>query len=87
MRFSRMKRKGCPGNPGETISKGLKIAFLVCGLLAFALLVSGGTMTISSAAASTPDEPSVDRVRGKTPPGMVWIPGGTFLMGTNDKES
>jgi sulfatase modifying factor 1 len=83
-----MKRKGCPANSGGTISKGAKVAFLVCGLLAVAFaLVSGGTMTSLSAKASTPDEPSADQARGKAPPEMVWIPTGTFLMGTNDKES
>jgi sulfatase modifying factor 1 len=89
MRFSWIKGKDRPGNAGGTISKGTKVAFLVCGLLlvAFALLVSSGTMTSSSAKASTPDEPSTDQVRRKTPRGMAWIPGGTFLMGTNDKES
>jgi formylglycine-generating enzyme len=89
MRFSWMKGKSRPGNAGGTISKGAKVAFLVCGLLviAFALVVSSGTMTSSSAKASNPDLPSADQVRRKTPPGMAWIPGGTFLMGTNDKES
>jgi len=89
MCFSWIKGKDRRGNVGGTISKGAKVAFLVCGFLviASALLVSSGTMTSSSAKASNPDEPSADQVRRKTPPGMAWIPGGTFLMGTNDKES
>jgi hypothetical protein len=32
-------------------------------------------------------EPSGGQVRRKAPPAMVWIRRGTFLMGTNDKES
>lgn len=84
-----MKGKCRPGNAGGSTSKGAKGAFLVCGLLlvAFALLVSSGTTINSSAKASTPDEPSTDQARRKTPPGMAWIPAGTFLMGTNDQKS
>ena len=44
-------------------------------------------MASPNAAASNLDERSGDQVHSKAPPGMVWIPGGTFLIGTNDKES
>jgi formylglycine-generating enzyme required for sulfatase activity len=62
---------------------------LVCGLLVIAavLLVSTGTMASSNANASNPDEPTGAQVNREAPPGMAWISGGTFLMGTNDKES
>jgi formylglycine-generating enzyme len=62
---------------------------LLCGLLglASALLVSSGTMAAPDAAASNREGHSGSEAREKVPPGMVWIPGGTFLMGTNDEES
>jgi len=62
---------------------------LLCGLLwvASALLVSSGTMAAPDAAASNRESHSGSEAREKGPLGMVWIPGGTFLMGTNDKES
>jgi formylglycine-generating enzyme len=72
----------------DRISKGAPLA-LLCGLLGIAsvLLVSSGTMASPNATGSNPDVPSVGQARRKAPPAMVWIPGGTFLMGTNDKES
>jgi sulfatase modifying factor 1 len=81
-----MKGKSRAGSAGVTISK---FAFLFCGLLvmAAALLVSSGTIAGSNANASSANGSSRDGFHGKTPLGMAWIPGGTFLMGTNDKES
>jgi formylglycine-generating enzyme required for sulfatase activity len=72
-----------------TISKGAQLALLLCGLLGIGsvLLVLSGIKASPNAAASNPDEPSGDQARRQAPPAMVWIPGGTFLMGTNDKES
>jgi sulfatase modifying factor 1 len=72
-----------------TISKGAHLALLLCGLLGIASvpLVSSGTMAIPNATASNPDDRSGGQVNRKAPPGMAWIPGGTFLMGTNEKES
>jgi formylglycine-generating enzyme required for sulfatase activity len=40
-------------------------------------------MASHNATASNPDEPSAGQARRTAPPGMVWIPGGTFLMGTD----
>jgi len=64
---------------------------VLSGLLGIAsvLLVSSVTMASPNTTASNPDERSWEQVRRKAPPGMVWIPGGTFLilMGTNDKDS
>jgi sulfatase modifying factor 1 len=89
MHFSWMKRKSCAGSARGTISKGAKVALLVCGflVLATALLVSSGTMASSNSNASNPNERSGDQVRRKASQAMAWIPGGSFLMGTNDKES
>jgi formylglycine-generating enzyme len=63
-------------------SIGAQLALLLCGLLgiAFVVLVAGGTVAISNATAGS-------QILRKAPPGMAWIVGGTFLMGTNDKES
>src|SRR5271170_5492939 len=40
---------------------------------------------LACAAAVAGAEPVAEKAA--TPPAMAWIPGGTFLMGTNDKES
>ncbi len=72
-----------------TVLKRAQLALLLCGIVGIAskLLVSAGTMASPNATGSSPDEPSRGQTLRKVPPGMVWIPGSTFLMGTNDKES
>src|SRR5271166_3375562 len=89
MHISRIKGRSLARSATGTISKGAQLALLLCGFLgiASALLVSSGTMASPNSNASNPNEPSGGQVRGKAPPATVWIPGGTFLMGTNDKES
>jgi len=42
-------------------------------------------MASPSATDSNPDEHSRGQTLMKAPPGMIWIPGGTLLMGPNDK--
>jgi sulfatase modifying factor 1 len=71
------------------VRKGSQLPLLFCGFLgiASALLVLSGIMASFNATASNPDDRSEGHVRRKAPPGTVWIPEGTFLMGTNDKES
>ena len=51
------------------------------------LLVWLGTIANPDAIGSNPNEVSRGQAARKAPPGMAWIPGSTFLMGTNDKES
>jgi formylglycine-generating enzyme required for sulfatase activity len=87
--FSRIKWRSLARNATETISKGSQPALLLCGLLGIAsvLLVSSGTLAIPNASASNPDDRSGRQANRKAPPDMAWIPGGTFLMGTNEKES
>src|SRR5215467_16103840 len=87
--FSRIKGRSLVRSAIETISKGSQFALLFCGLFGIAsvLLVSSGTLAIPNASASNPDDRSGCQVNRKAPPGMAWIPGGAFLMGTNDKES
>jgi formylglycine-generating enzyme required for sulfatase activity len=89
MHFSRMKRRNFARSATGTILKRAQLALLFCGLLGIAskLLVSGGTLASPNALGSNPDEPSRGETLKKAPPGMVWIPGDTFLTGTNDKES
>jgi sulfatase modifying factor 1 len=74
---------------GRNLPRSAPGKLLLCGLLGIAsvLLVLSGIMASSNATASNPDESSGGQVRRESPPAMVWIPGGTFLMGTNDKES
>jgi formylglycine-generating enzyme len=71
------------------ISKNSQLALSLSRLLwiGSVLLVLSATSSIPSATASTADDRSGDQVNKKAPPGMVWIPGGTFLMGTDDVAS
>jgi hypothetical protein len=89
MHFWQIKGRSLARSATGTISKGAQLALLLCGLLGIGsvLLVSSVTMAISNANASNPDESSGGQGRRKAPSAMVWISGGTFLMGTNDKES
>src|SRR5260370_18198903 len=89
MLFSWMKGRSLTRRATATISGGAQLALLLCGLFVIAalLLLSSGTMASSNAKASNPDETSGDQVRRKAQPGMACIPGGTFLMVTNDKQS
>jgi formylglycine-generating enzyme len=89
MHFSRMKGRSIARNATATVLKRAQLALLVCGILGIAskLLVSGGTLASRNATGSNSDELSRGQTLKQAPPGMVWIPGGTFLMGTNDKES
>src|SRR5260370_33791789 len=88
MHFSRMKRRSFVRSATTTVLKRAQLALLLCGIVGIAskLLVSAGTMASPSATGSNPDEPSRGQTLRKAPMGMVWIPGSTFLMGTNDKE-
>ena len=84
MHFWQSKGRSLARSATATISKGAQLALLLCGLLGIGsvLLVSSGTMASPNATGSNPDVPSVGQARRKAPPAMVWIPGGTFLMGT-----
>jgi formylglycine-generating enzyme len=72
-----------------TILKRVPLAWLLWGILGIGsvLLFSLATIANSHATGSNLDELSGGQSAKKAPPGMVWIPGGTFLMGTNEKES
>jgi formylglycine-generating enzyme required for sulfatase activity len=76
-------------NATGALWKATQLALLLCSLLglASALLLLSGIMASPDAAASNPDKPSGPESGRKAPPAMVWIPGGMFLIGTNDKES
>src|SRR5258708_34376353 len=89
MHFSRTKRRGFARSAAATILKRAQLALLLCGIVGIAskLLVSAGTMASPAATGPNSDEPSRGQTLKQAPPGMVWIPGSTFLMGTNDKES
>jgi formylglycine-generating enzyme required for sulfatase activity len=78
----RLRRDLAPGAPA-TISKGAQLVLLFCSLgIASVLLVAGGTVASPYTNGTNSDEPS--RGQNKAPPGMLCIPGGTFLMGTNE---
>jgi formylglycine-generating enzyme len=89
MHFSRMRGGNIARSATATILKGAQLGLVLCVLLGIAsiLLVSKGTMASPSSTASNPDERSGAQGHRQALPGTVWIPGGTFLMGTNDKES
>src|SRR6266403_469199 len=84
MDVSRMKGRSLACSATAAISKRAQLALLLCGLLGIAsvLLILSGIMASFDANASNSDEPSGGQVR-KAPPGTIWIPEGTFLMGTN----
>jgi formylglycine-generating enzyme len=88
MHFRRIKGPSLPRTTSGTIFKGAQLALLLCGFLGIASVLhfSGKTIAKADAAHSDPDEQSEGRLRGK-PAGTVWIASGTFMMGTNDKES
>src|SRR5258708_28634234 len=89
MHFSRMKRRTFVRSATATILKRAQLALLLCGIVGIAskLLVSTVTVASPYAPGTTSDEPSRGQTLKQAPPGMLWIRGGTFLMGTNDKES
>jgi formylglycine-generating enzyme required for sulfatase activity len=89
MHFSRIKGRSIARSATGTISKGAQLTLLLCALrgISAGLLVSGGTLAIPNATASNPDDRSGDQVNRKAPPAMVWIPGDTFVMGTDDVSS
>src|SRR6516165_9680904 len=88
MDFWRIKgRRLLARGVSATISK--RVSWLFWGILGIAsvLLVSVATTASSDATGSNGDKVLRGQADREAPPGMAWIPGGTFLMGTNDKES
>ena len=55
--------------------------------IGFLLVVLLTRIASPNATNSDPDGTQRGQAGSKAPPGMLWIPGGTFLMGTNDQES
>ena len=51
------------------------------------LLFSPTRIASPNATNSDSDGTQLGQANSKAPPGMLWIPGGPFLMGTNDQES
>jgi formylglycine-generating enzyme len=89
MHFWKIKRRNLARSATHTIPKGARFTLLFCGLLGIAsvLLVSSAIRAIPNATTSNQDDRLGGQLNGKAPPSMAWIPGGIFLMGTNDKES
>ena len=89
MHVSRIKASVLARNATGAISKGAQGALPVCGLLeiASALPVSVGTIASPNSIGSNAAQSPRTQTDGTAYPGMAWIPGGTFLMGTDDKES
>jgi formylglycine-generating enzyme required for sulfatase activity len=89
MHLSRMRGRSFVRSTTGAILKRTQLALSLCGFLgiAVALLTLNETKASPDANDSNSDEPAGGQVHRKTIPGMAWIPGGTFLMGTNDKDS
>jgi sulfatase modifying factor 1 len=89
MHFPRMKGHSHPDNARGAISKSAKVALLFCGFFGIGsvLLFTSGTIASPSAKVPHPDETPGNQFSSKSLPEMAWIPKGSFLMGTNDKES
>ena len=89
MRFPLTKGPSLAPTTQGAVFKCAQLALLLCGLLGIAseLHFSGRTIAKADAIGSNPDEASAGEGGRKAPPGMVWILGGTFLMGTDDVSS
>jgi formylglycine-generating enzyme len=89
MHFSRMNGPSHADSARGAMSKGAKVALLFYGFFGIGsvLLFSSGTIASPNAKISNPDETHGNQFSSKSLPGTAWIPGGSFLMGTNDKES
>ncbi len=89
MPFSRRKEPKLARSAKSPVSRGVQLASLLCGLLGIysVVLVSSETLASPKATASHQDERLVSQVNRKALPEMVWIPAGTFLMGTNDERA
>ena len=70
-----------------TIPKRVPLAWLQWGVLGIASVLLISVATIASPNAAVPDEASRGQAGRKAPTGMGWVPGGTFLMGTDDVSS
>jgi formylglycine-generating enzyme len=88
MHFRQIRRLLAYG-VNATISKRIPLGWLSWGILGIAsvLLFSAGTIANSDAVGSNLHEAARAQGATKAPPGMVWIPEGTFLMGTDDVSS
>ncbi len=89
MPFPKMKELKLGWSRNATISNGAQLAWWLAGIVGISsmVVVSSAIMPGANAAASNQGECPSSPVSRKTPPGMVRIPGGTFVMGTNQKES
>src|SRR5262245_9999454 len=72
-----------------TISNRAPVIWLPLGILGIGsvLLFSVGTLASPNSIRSNTVRTSRAQADSKAPPGMAWISGGAFLMGTNDEES
>jgi formylglycine-generating enzyme len=72
-----------------TIPKRVPLPWLFWGILgiSWVLLISVATIAAPDAPALNGDEIRRGQPGRDAPPGMAWIQGGAFLMGTNEKES
>ncbi len=90
MHFRRMKvRKLLACGVNAAISKRIALRCLLSGIFRIApvLLVSAEAVNHSNVIGSDRDEAARAQAAMKAPTGMVWIPAGTFLMGTDDVSS
>jgi sulfatase modifying factor 1 len=73
------------------ISKGARLVVLLCGVfgtgLGAVMLFVSSTRVVANSDGTNHGELSSDQSRRNTPPEMVWIASGTFMMGTNDERS
>jgi hypothetical protein len=88
MHFWQIKGRSLAWSATGTISKGAQLAMLLCGLLGIGsvLLFSLATLAGPNATGPNRDDATRGQAGRDAPLGMAWIPGGTFLMGTNDSS-
>lgn len=68
----------------RSTSSGIAAVFLFLAVISLACGISTPSAELSQRESFSPTSLNKSKPRGKAPPGMVWIPGGKFSMGSAD---